>query len=219
MPRNNNKPEPEVMTWRKAMPILIVCFLFDALRFFFNMFWFFGPALAGVLCTVVGSSYLPGDAGTYVAGGVCSVAAVAAGVVAVKATTAFGVVMAMAVGLIGWLTVLLMQILNNINIFKENFAMLLRFAVGLLIGVTPIISALPALTTVNIVMFHIQIKKGKEAHKKWEEETADARAREQQQRAQQAQQSQQMQQTQAEQIAEQEETQQEEQKSRAEALY
>ncbi len=194
MPRNNNNPgpRPEPMTWLRALPVLALCVLFDALRLFFNLFWFFGPALAGVLCTIVGSSYLPGNAGTLVAGGVCSTAAVVAGVVAVKATTFFGVVMAMVVGLIGWLTIFLIQVMNNIGIFKESWAIIIRYVVSRLVsfvlGQIPLINALPSLTIINGYMYHRQIKNGGEALRKWEEETADARQREQQQQALQAQQ-------------------------------
>lgn len=163
MPQKRNRPPPEVMTWGKAMPVLVVCVIFDALRLMFEMFWFFGPALAAVICTVKAG-------GSAIAGGICTLAAGTVGFFGAGAIEVFGVVMAMAVGLFGWLIVLLMNILNNANIFKENFAMLLRYGVALLISETPIVGSLPALTVVNTIMFRVQIQKGKEALKKYEEE-------------------------------------------------
>ena len=90
--------------------------------------------------------------------------------------------MAMAVGLIGWLTIFLIQLINNAGIFKENFAMVIRILLGLLLSEIPIINALPSLTILNATMFHIQIKKGKEELQKWEEENADTRLQERRRR-------------------------------------
>ncbi|MEK7554242.1 MAG: hypothetical protein AAB517_02645 [Patescibacteria group bacterium] len=174
--KTNNKPPPEVMTWARASPVLILCVIFDALRFFFNMFWFFGPALAALYCTVKVSDAI-GSLGGIVAGA-CTAGAATAGGLAFGAIEMFGVIMAMAVGLIGWLTVFLIQLINNAGIFKENFAMIIRILLGLLLSEIPIINALPSLTILNATMFHIQIKKGKEELKKWKKENAEAQAEE-----------------------------------------
>lgn len=169
--KRNNQGPPEVMTWVRASPVLIFCVIFDSLRFFFNMFWFFGPALAALYCTVKVSDAV-GSLGGIVAGACTAGAATASGL-AFGAIEMFGVIMAMAVGLIGWLTVFLIQIINNAGIFKENFAMIIRILLGLLLSEIPIINALPSLTILNTTMFHIQIKKGKEELQKWKEENEE----------------------------------------------
>ncbi len=176
--RTNSSPPPEVMTWIRAAPVLVLCVIFDALRAFFSMFWFFGPALAALYCTVKVSDAI-GSLGGIVAGA-CAAGAATAGGLAFGAIEMFGVVMAMAVGLIGWLTIFLIQLINNAGIFKENFAMIIRILLGLLLSEIPIINALPSLTILNATMFHIQIKKGKEELKKWKEENADVLAQERQ---------------------------------------
>jgi len=184
MPQKRNKPPPEVMTWSRATPVLVLCVIFDAFRFMFVMFWFFGPAMAALFCTIGVNEY-PGTSVSVVTGKVVAVACVGGaatfGAIGMPWIEMFGVVMAMAVGLIGWLTIFLIQLLNNAGIFKENFAMIIRFAIGLLLSEIPIINALPSLTIINITMFHIQIKKGKEELQKWEEENADAQAQERKQ--------------------------------------
>ncbi len=166
-PRNNKKP-PEVMTWGKATPALVISVIFDALRLMFEMFWFFGPALAAVICTVKAG-------GSSVAGGVCTLVAGAAGFFGAGAIETFGVVMAMATGLAGWLTVGLVLMIFNGRIFKENA---IWFAGSLLVSETPIIGSVPALTITVWRMHSNQIRIEKEAYKKWEKENADAQAQE-----------------------------------------
>lgn len=175
--RKNSKPPPETMTWWKAAPVLAVCVVFDALRFFFEMFWFFGPTLAAAVCAAKGAD-LAGKAGAVAGGFLCG----AAGTALSSGFEAFGVVMAMAIGLFGWLVVLLLNLLNNRDIFKENFSMLLKYGVGLLVSETPLINALPALTIVNTIMFRVQIQKGKEVLKKYAAENAAAQFQERRQR-------------------------------------
>jgi len=174
MPGNrNNPPPPEVMTWKKASLVLVICGVFDALRIFFEMFWFFGPALATVYCT----SKVGGWVGSL--GGLTAAACTAAGGVVgyfgYSVTTVFGSVMAMAVGLFGWLTIGLIILMTNSRIIKDNF---LWLAGGLLISETPIIGALPGLTGTTVKMYSKQIKQDKEAMKKYEKEQADAQLQE-----------------------------------------
>ncbi|MDE1919243.1 MAG: hypothetical protein KGH56_00935 [Patescibacteria group bacterium] len=182
--RKNNKPPPEVMTWTKAAPVLVVCFIFDALRFFSEMLWFFGPVLAAAFCAAKGAA-IAGKVGAAKAGAAAGGLLCGAAGTALSLSSgfeAFGIGMSMAVGLFGWLIVLLMNALNNRDIFKENFSMLIKYGISLLISETPVINALPALTIVNATMFHVQIQKGKEALKKYEEENA-ARLKEQKRQA------------------------------------
>ncbi len=185
MPQSRNRPKPPpAMTWGRAIPILVLCVIFDALRFFFNMFWFFGPAMAALVCTVAGSNTSVGQfVGTTATAAVCSTAAGVAGFFGAVPIEAFGVIMAMAVGLIGWLTIFLIQLMNNVGIFRANFSMIIRFGLSLLLSEIPIVSALPSLTIINVTMFNIQIKKGREAEQKWEEEHATEQSGERREQA------------------------------------
>lgn len=176
MPQKRSSQPPEVMTWGRATPILAACAVIDALRFMFEMFWFFGPAIAALYCTVKADSVV-GSLGGLTAG-VCSLAAGAAGTVAVPAIEAFGVVMAMAVGLAGWFLIGLILTTTNKRIFKENAVW---FAGSLLISEAPIVNALPAMTVIVWKMYSNQIKIEKAAMKKYEEDHA-AEMREEQQR-------------------------------------
>jgi hypothetical protein len=90
--------------------------------------------------------------------------------------------MAMAVGLMGWLTVGLMLILSNARIFEENAGHALWFAASLLISEIPIIGTIPALTVVVWRMYRVQIKKETAALRKYESEQAAALEEERQQR-------------------------------------
>lgn len=174
MPQNssNSKP-PEVMTWGKAVPTLIVCALVDALRFMFEMFWFFGPAIAALYCT----SKVGDVIGTVAGGLLCGGAAAAAGTAAVAVIGPFGIMMAMATGFAGWLLVGLGTYMFNSRLFKENG---LLFAGSLLVSELPLVGALPALTVIMWRMYHNQIKKEKAALKKYEEGQEAARLKKQQ---------------------------------------
>lgn len=175
MPRNRNKSEPPpVMTWAKATPILVVAVIFDALRLMFTFFWFFGPAITAVLCTVAVS----GTVGATIGGVACSTFAAVGGFVAAPAITAFGVVMAMATGFAGWGVVGGWLMMTNARIFKENA---LLFVASLAICEIPFIGSIPAISVAMWRMHHVQIKKEKAALKRYEEEQAAAQLKERQQ--------------------------------------
>lgn len=140
---------PPVMTWRKAAPVLAIAAVFDALRFLFEWFVFFGPALAGVGCT-----YLTG--GTVATGILCGAAATGGGVAAAPALEAFGIVMAMATGLLGWLSIALILLKGNARIFRENF---IWFAGSLLGSEVPILGSVPFMTLILWKMYRTQIRK------------------------------------------------------------
>ncbi|MDD2657184.1 MAG: hypothetical protein PHD04_00800 [Candidatus Pacebacteria bacterium] len=167
MPQKRSSQPPEVMTLSKAMPVLAVCVIIDALRLMFEMFWFFGPAIAALYCTVKADSVVGALGG--LTAGVCGIAAGAAGIVAVPAIEAFGVVMATATGFAGWLFVGFILMRVNQRIFKENAVW---FAGSLLLGMTPLLNALPAMTVIVWKMYNNQIKIEKAALKKYEEEHA-----------------------------------------------
>ena len=161
------------MTWAKASPVLIIAIIFDAVRCFFEMFWFFGPALAGVGCTFgvngwIGTTLVT-VGGKLVAVG-CAALAGVLGFYGSGAIEAFGVVMALATGLIGWLTVGLILIITNARIFKENEGHALWFIVSLAISEVPIVGSLPGLTVIAVKMYSTQIKKDKAALKKYQKE-------------------------------------------------
>lgn len=184
--RKNNKPPPKTMTWRKASPVLVVCALFDALRIFFEQFWFFGPALAMVACTGVGGAIVGWVTGTWlgtkIAATVCGTALAVAEYLGIGVPIeAFGVLMAMAVGLMGWLTVGLILVWTNARTFEENAGHALWFAVSLIVSEIPIIGTIPALTVIVWRMYRTQIKKETAALRKYESEQAAALAEERQQ--------------------------------------
>lgn len=175
MPQKRNSQEPPpAMTWAKASPVLVLCVIFDALRFMFNQFWFFGPVLIGIgTSAAVGG--VTGKAAGVIAGG--------ASVLGAPELQIFGIVMAMAVGLLGWLTIGLLLIITNVRIFKENAGNALWFIAGLGISEIPFIGALPALTGTIVKMYRTQIKKEKTILRKYEKERADARLQERKQQA------------------------------------
>lgn len=180
----SSKP-PKTMTWSQASFILVVCVAFDALRIFFEQFWFFGPALAFAACTGVGGailSWIPLGLGTKAAAAVCGTGLAVAEFFGVGVPIeAFGILMAMAVGLMGWLAIGLMLIMTNARIFEENAGHALWFAASLLISEIPIIGTIPALTIIVWRMYRVQIKKEKGALQKYESEQAAAIAEERQQ--------------------------------------
>lgn len=169
MPRKRNSEPPKAMTWAKAAPALAIAAIFDALRLMFNMFWFFGPALAALYCTTKVGGWVG------MLGGLTPTACVAAGGVisyfGAPVIVAFGVIMAMAVGFAGWLVIGGWLMATNSRIFKENA---LWFVGSLLFSEIPIIGAIPAITVAVWRMYSHQIKIEKAAYKKWEKEQAGA---------------------------------------------
>ena len=180
--RRNNKPAPEVMTWGRASPILAVAAVSDALRLFFGMFWFFGPALAAAYCVAETTDVA-------VIGGLlstaCAVVAAKTGVLLSASLTTFGTVMDMAIGLFGWLAVGLWLIRTNPRIFKENTGHTVWFVGSLLVSEVPIIGTVPALSVTMWRLYHEQIKKEKQDMKRYESENATALQEEKRQQTEQ----------------------------------
>lgn len=184
-PRRNNKPAaPEVMTWAKALPVLAVSFVFDALRFLFEQFWFFGPALAAAYCTAQASGAVAkwtfGLLGAKTAAAACTAGAAVAGTFLSEALVAFGIVMAMAVGLFGWLVVGLILMMTNSRIFKQHPGHSLWLVSSLLISELPLIGSIPAFTITIIKLYRTQIRNDKEDMEKYEKENAAAQLQERQ---------------------------------------
>lgn len=171
MPRNRNNPEPpRVMTWPKASWVLVIAAVLDALRYVFLFFWFFGPALAGLYCTAkVGDVALVG--GLLAKGCVAGAAVLGAGGFAI--TAAFGSIMAIAVGFLGWLIVTFIIFATDRRTFGENPATILWLLAGF--GASVFVMAWG--------VYRKQIKVEKVAYANWEKEKA---ARQLQERNQQA---------------------------------
>lgn len=165
--RADAEQPPQTMTWAKASPVFVVSVLFDALRLMCQQLWFFGPALAALYCTSEGgaalSSWTFGALGTKTAGFACSVGATVIGAYGLPVIEVMGIILAIAVGLIGWMTIGLMLITSNRRIFKENAGNSLWFIGSLLISEVPFVGTIPALTGTLFKMYSVQIRTEKAA--------------------------------------------------------
>lgn len=173
--RNSSRP-PAAMTWAKALPVLILAGAFDLIRVFFEMFWFFGPVFAGAAAAAAAQGGVLGAVAGVIAGG-------AAATVGAPALEAFGIIMAIAVGLIGWMTIGLVLLLTNARIFRENAGNALWFVGSLLISEVPLVGTLPALTGSMVKMYSAQIKKEKAALRAYEKAHAAEQLQERQQQS------------------------------------
>jgi len=183
MPQNRNSAKPpEVMTWGKASPILVVAVLFDLVRIFFEMFWFFGPALVAVYCSMQAGEWVGSLWGLTEAA--CSAAAGVAGFYGAAITIPFGTTMAMATGLFGYLTLGLWILMKNPRIFVANASGSLWLAGGFGVSVVPLIGAVPAFSLVLWRLYRTQIHVEKTALKKWEKEHVAAKRQERERQAQ-----------------------------------
>lgn len=194
MPQNKNSSRrPEVMTWGKASPVVITAVVFDLVRLFFEWFWFFGPALAAAYCTAkVGDVWVVGRMLT--AG--CVAVAGAAGIAGIEISAPFGTIMAMAVGLFGFLTLGIIILMTNARLFKTASSSPLWFVGAFAISEVPLVGSLPSFTIVLWRLYHTQIRVETAALKKWEEEHAAQLAQEREQQIIALQRYQQMQMTQ-----------------------
>jgi hypothetical protein len=178
------------MTWGKAAPILALAAVVDASRIFFTMFWLFGPALAVAYCANQTSGFL----GTYIGKAACAAGAAAVGYFGAPALITFGTVMAMAVGLMGFLLLGFLLLAMNSRMFTVNASSWLWLTGGLGVSVVPFIGSLPAFSAVLYSLYRRQIKIERANRKKWEranaqrlrQERTQAALREQQRLAYQA---------------------------------
>ncbi|MFA6519336.1 MAG: hypothetical protein WCT41_00715 [Candidatus Paceibacterota bacterium] len=182
MPQKKIKPEPPMMTRSKSMPIIVAAVLFDLMRGFFTLFWFFGPALAALYCTVKGgeiaSSVTFGLLGTKTAAALCSAAAITGGTAISAFTAPFGIIMADAVGLFGFLVLGMWIVMTNMRILKAVETGPIQFAGAFAVAEIPFLGALPVFSFILWRLYGAQIRTEEAAHKKWEKETADARLQE-----------------------------------------
>jgi len=184
MPQKRSEPEPEVMTWGKALPVLIVAGIFDLVRLFFQLFWFFGPALAGLYCTSTASGWV-GSLWGLTEAAACTAGAVVAGSAASAFTVPFGVVMAGATGLIAFLALGLWIARANARILKSVANAPLQFAGAFAVGEVPLLGAFPVFTVVLWKLYSTQIKVEKAAHAKWKKEQVALRQQEREQQREQ----------------------------------
>lgn len=175
------------MTWPKASPILVAAAVCDAIRAFFEFFWFFGPALAAIYCTVkingVLTTITVGLLETKTAGVICSATAIAAGTAVSEFTTTFGVIMADVVGLAAFLILGFFLVRTNARMFKINKSSWLWLTGSLGISVIPFIGTFPSFFFVLRMLYKRQIKIEKAAHERWKKETANAQLQERNQNA------------------------------------
>lgn len=179
--RTDVGPAPETMTWGKASPVLIVGGIFDLLRLMCQQLWFFGPALVALYCAdKVGDSALN-------IGGVLTTACVAgaavAGAYSLPVLGALGIVLAIAVGFMGWLVVGLTIMMSNRRLFRENSVNIAWFAGSLLLSEIPFVGTLPALSGTLFKMYRTQIRKEKAALAEHRKKTEEARVQERQRQA------------------------------------
>lgn len=179
------------MTWSRALPVLALCVVFDGLRLFFEGFVFFGPALAAAYCAIKASGVIStisfGLLGGKTAAVVCTGAAAVLGTAISAVTIPLGIVLAMAVGLLGWMTIGLLLIITNARIFKANFWNLIFFVGAFLVDETPLIGALPGLSVATWRMYNTQIKSERAELAKWEAQQQENLAAERQEQVTEAQ--------------------------------
>lgn len=175
--KKNSDTPPKAMTWGKATPVFIVALMFDLMRMFFLMFWFFGPTLAALYCTNKAGE-LVGSLGG-LTGAACTGVAGVAGFGASAITVPFGTVMAMVVGFLGFLSLGLWILMTNARIFKTIASGGLWFGGSFLISEIPILgSIVPAFSIAIFKLYGTQIRIEHAALKKWERGQAEKQQRE-----------------------------------------
>lgn len=180
MPQKRSSEPPKAMTLPKAMPILVIAGLFDLIRMFFEMFWFFGPALAAAYCTVKVGGWVGYAWGLTAA--ICSGVAGAAGAAISEITIPLGVLMADAFALIGFLVLGFCIVIMNPRLFKVNKSAWLWMTGSLGVSTIPIIGTLPAFFAVLWVLYKRQIKVEKAALARWEKANEEERLKERNER-------------------------------------
>lgn len=158
-------PEPPVMTWWKAAPVLAITIIFDCIRLFFEFFWITGPALVGTVAGALVAEYL----GEFIGWLTTAFVGVGAGLALGAAFAAVGVVFAMAIGFMGWLALTFLLLVTNTRIFKADRSALITLCAGLGIAELPFIGGLPSLTGAAARLYRTQIKKERADHAAWQE--------------------------------------------------
>jgi hypothetical protein len=168
--RSSRSAPPPVMTWSKAGPVLALALLFDAIRVFFQFFWFFGPALAVGYCQV-------GVDGA-VASAACSATATTVGYFGAPIFMYLGSIGAIIAAIAGWMIVGLIVVSTNFRILYVNARTLLHYVMGLGVGLMPFVGSLPALSVTVGYQYRLQIAHDKEKYAAWQQQNAAQIARE-----------------------------------------
>ncbi len=177
MPRINPSQPPKAMTWGRATPTLALAIVFDVLRIFFELFWFFGPALLAAYCaSKVGNIWFIGVA----LEAACVGAAMVVGSVALAPLAVFGTVMSIAFGLIGFLALGILILTTNPRLFKTSPTSKFWFIGGFMLAEVPFIGAIPTFSISLWRLYRAQIKKEHAALVAWQKAHAAEQLRERQ---------------------------------------
>lgn len=103
----------------------------------------------------------------------CGAGATIVGYVFSPHLVVFGSIMAIAVGIFGWLTVMLLLAMFNARIFKTVANGWLWSLLGLGVSVIPIVGAIPSITLSLLKLYHAQIKKDRAGLKEWQKTTQE----------------------------------------------
>ncbi len=176
-------PKTKMPAW-KAVLFLGLAVLFDALKVFFNFLVILGPVVAGAIVNM------------YVGGGVLgSVAgwATTLGLGAVEVFTGAGIaigflggILAVVVGLFGWLLFMLLFAFAGINLFHHGGRRFLQILLGVGVSIIPFINVIPSFSF-NIWLAVKDVRKeDKKARDEWRSTQTSARERTRQQQLQRA---------------------------------
>lgn len=172
------------MKWSRAAPVLAVAAIFDLARAFFNLFWFFGPALAAVYCASKVGEWVGSLWGLTETA--CVAGAAVSGAYVAAITIPLGVIMATATGLAAFLVLGLLVIMTNARIFKSSPSIMLRLTGSLGMGIIPLVGAIPVFSFTMWRLYRRQIKVESAALKRWEKEHAQDIAMQNKERQRQA---------------------------------
>jgi hypothetical protein len=159
------------MNAMKATILMSLALVFDVLKFMATQLWIFGPALVGGAAGVaVASQYgaLAGKAAGLITGAASGAAELIPGVAA--GVELIGVILALAIGLLGWLILITVMASFRIRFFKGESRNFLRLFVGFLVSEIPLIDALPSFTVSTWLIIRGEYKAQKEAKAKYDAE-------------------------------------------------
>lgn len=147
------------MTWSKAAPVLITAAITDAMRAFFALFFITGPILIGVATNAAASQYVGTFLGKYIGAALGTAVLLTTG----AGLEVFGIIMAMCIGLLGWLVSVLLLLLGGVSLMQSRmFFLSLMSLIG---SEAPIVNAAPFLTPSVFFMVRGQINEDAERNK------------------------------------------------------
>ena len=159
-----------MMTRGQSMPLIIVAGIFDIMRAFFTLFVFFGPALAGLYCTIKGTDWIGSLGGATAT--VCVAGATAGGILVAEITTPLGIIMADAVGFAGFLLIGLLVVFSNMRLLKAVGTAPMQFAGAFLVAEIPFLGAFPVFAVVLWRLYGAQIRSEQQALEEWKKKNA-----------------------------------------------